>query len=134
MGGGRSRDGEELMMGITIEAGKYYRTRDGEVIGPMEFTGDPPGADRWRAGLHGDVSFWNDNGAHWADGVERGTDLVAEWHPAPDVTKALAEALDGMVVWHGKRGDDDALLPAKEQPREVGDAMRALALYREGRS
>jgi hypothetical protein len=118
-------------MSITIEAGKYYRTRDGEVVGPMEFTGDPPGMDRWRAGFRGGQSFWNDNGL-WADGLdERGADLVAEWaDPAPDVTKALAEALENLsAVYDGiyvKMSDGESALC-----REAwGKADAALALYR----
>lgn len=43
---------------------------------------------------------------------------------APD----LLAALENMVAWNGKRGgDDDALLPADQQDKEVAQAMRAIA-------
>lgn len=45
---------------------------------------------------------------------------------APD----LFDALDEMVRWYGKRGGEDALLPAEEQESEIAAAIRALAKAR----
>ncbi|MFY3535553.1 HNH endonuclease signature motif containing protein [Achromobacter denitrificans] len=39
----------------------------------------------------------------------------------------LLEALESCVIWNGKRGPDDNLLPVDRQPEEVAKAMRAIA-------
>ncbi|WP_148316759.1 hypothetical protein [Achromobacter xylosoxidans] len=39
----------------------------------------------------------------------------------------LLEALESCVIWNGKRGPDDNLLPIDRQPGEIAKAMRAIA-------
>ncbi|MFY2819696.1 hypothetical protein ACOTI2_08230 [Achromobacter xylosoxidans] len=39
----------------------------------------------------------------------------------------LLEALESCVIWNGKRGPDDDLLPIDRQPGEIAKAMRAIA-------
>jgi hypothetical protein len=116
-------------MSITIEEGKYYRSRAGGKVGPMERRRDRWAADGWPYTYH-------DDGAWLNDGSKDRIDLVAEWvepAPAPDVTKALAEALKKSRVYVGMVrssdiADDDPIFGVMDEI----DA--ALALYREGRS
>lgn len=42
----------------------------------------------------------------------------------------LLEALESCVIWNGKRGPDDNLLPIDRQPGEIAKAMRAIAKAR----
>jgi len=63
---------------MKIEAGKYYRTRDGRKVGPMkgEFgycTSQEHGSKEWR----GDGKYWN------GEGSGRDWDLIAEWTDKP---------------------------------------------------
>jgi len=65
---------------MQIEPGKFYKTRDGRVVGPMEDFGSGRGTDRWIQRNHPDEelnTFWNDDGSHWTD-RESPTDLVEE--------------------------------------------------------
>lgn len=63
---------------LTIEAGKYYRTRDGRKVGPME---------KWHlGGWHADRApvplnggLWNDSGTAWFDNSNDSPALIAEW-------------------------------------------------------
>ena len=67
---------------LTIEAGKFYRTRDGRRVGPMEPW--PLGgwhADRAPVPLNG--GLWNDNGMAWFDNSKDSPDLIAEWVDEP---------------------------------------------------
>jgi hypothetical protein len=119
-------------MSVTVENGKFYLTRDGQVIGPMEFTEDPPGVDRWRATFDGDVSYWHDDGAHWKDGIPRASDLVAECAPpAADAEKvyALLKALDRI----SKEGRGPNQPPNATVRRIHRIADEALAICREPR-
>ena len=78
-------------MTLTIETGKYYRTRDGRKVGPMV-----GGRDKKRTGYP-----WTDKGENhdgrWADCGEDGEsclmgptdgDLIAEWTDEPAATHA----------------------------------------------
>lgn len=72
---------------MQIEAGKYYRTRDGRKVGPMHVWLD--GVDhKWQAGYgectciytpNGDI--WNDAGVH-CEQIDA-ADLIAEWVCTP---------------------------------------------------
>lgn len=74
------------MTDLKIEAGKYYRTRDGKKVGPM--------GERWPAhfksgrwGVYGVSRQWNDEGRMWSEyGGATDGDLVAEWRDGPDLT------------------------------------------------
>lgn len=67
---------------LKIEAGKYYRTRDGRKVGPME---------AWRfGGWHSDRAEHPLNGGVWLDdgtakyaGAKDNPDLIAEWIDEP---------------------------------------------------
>lgn len=67
---------------LKIEAGKYYRTRDGRKVGPME---------AWRfGGWHSDRAEHPLNGGVWLDGgtakyagAKDSPDLIAEWVDEP---------------------------------------------------
>ena len=76
---------------MQIEAGKYYRTRDGRKAGPMSYK-PLEGFDPWEDEILGDL--WSDSGK--SDTVEN--DLIAEWtdepHETPHFTNMLAEMQD----------------------------------------
>lgn len=59
---------------MKIEAGKYYRTRDGQRVGPMRENGVPT-VYRWSVGFEGGA-FWDDSGR---GANARSPDLIAEW-------------------------------------------------------
>jgi hypothetical protein len=123
-------------MSIMIEEGKYYVDRNGDRIGPMHPTGQPVLA--WCGyDMNFDCYSTYRNDGRFNVGVAPcGSDLVAEWvepAPAPDVAKALAEALEKSRVYVGMVrssdiADDDPIFGVMDEI----DA--ALALYREGRS
>lgn len=84
---------------LTIEAGKFYRTRDGRKVGPMEPW--PLGgwhADRAPVPLNG--GLWNDNGTAWFDNSEDSPDLIAEWvdKPTNDNTAPVEEQQVDMTL------------------------------------
>ncbi|WP_408914047.1 ribosomal protein L7/L12 [Brucella pseudogrignonensis] len=67
---------------LKIEAGKYYRTRDGRKVGPMEawcFGGWH--SDRAEHPLNGGV--WLDDGTAKYAGAKDSPDLIAEWIDEP---------------------------------------------------
>ena len=59
---------------------------------------------------------------HWCAAVIHPDMCLIE--SAPD----LLEALESCVIWNGKRGPDDNLLPIDRQPGEIAKAMRAIAM------
>jgi hypothetical protein len=77
---------------LTLEAGKFYKTRDGRKVGPME-AGVPGQIDAeytWTV----DGCYYAADGSYWADHEESSSDLVEEWvdpdteEPAPTLTPA----------------------------------------------
>lgn len=73
---------------LTIEAGKYYRTRDGRKVGPMETW--PLGgwhADRAPVPLSG--GLWDDSGAAWFENSKDSPDLIAVWVEVPQTEPTL---------------------------------------------
>ena len=101
----------ELVATLQIEAGKYYRTRDGRKVGPMvEFV-----SGRYRE-CDGDGRWWDKYGVGHM--YAKGDDLIAEWVDEP-VTE----------------NTNDNTPPVTEQreaePRrfKVGDKVRALVDY-----
>jgi hypothetical protein len=67
---------------LKIEAGKYYRTRDGRKVGPMRQDKKVWSDGVWTDGIQG----WYEDGSYW---TTRKTyqDLIAEWTDEPDTTK-----------------------------------------------
>lgn len=55
---------------MKIEEGKYYRTRDGEKVGPMR-----PEAGHWHIS---DGRLWSDEGKRWSRNNSH-NDIVSEW-------------------------------------------------------
>lgn len=89
-------------MSIKLEAGKFYRTRDGRKVGPMRKWDFEPGlfdcADM-------DGEYWSENGFN-ADGPDGGIigdreiDLIAEWADEPAVPQPnrYARTINGATV------------------------------------
>lgn len=81
---------------MQIEAGKYYRTRDGRKVGPMIY--NPCGGfDPWEDSTQDDL--WNDSGK--SDSGEN--DLIEEWTDeteTPHFTHMLAE-MQGLAKRYG---------------------------------
>lgn len=70
---------------MKIEAGKYYRTRDGKKVGPINRRDDRP---KWGGFIKGDADgavdgyrYWADDGAHYYNISEY--DIISEWHDEP---------------------------------------------------
>ncbi|MGY6251512.1 hypothetical protein ACXIUS_28945 [Bosea thiooxidans] len=79
---------------LTIEAGKFYKTRDGRKVGPMErYTefGEAGWQTVSRAGDFGG-KLWIDDGRRYFQSDRGGpTDLVAEWVDEPAPTPIAAK-------------------------------------------
>jgi hypothetical protein len=75
---------------FTIEAGKFYRTRDGRKVGPVvhEPWHDP---QPWSAADGNYNRFYNEDGNWFGDGTEHVNDLVAEWVEEPIVAVEAVE-------------------------------------------
>ncbi|MBB2819039.1 UNVERIFIED_ORG: hypothetical protein GGD59_002284 [Rhizobium esperanzae] len=62
---------------ITIEAGKFYKTRDGRKVGPVT-------VDEFKIVSSPEFrNHWYDNGLSYLDGTQSDTDLIAEWVDEP---------------------------------------------------
>lgn len=76
-------------MTTKIEAGKFYRTRDGRKVGPMEDSGDS--LYPWKDG----ENAWMKDGHFLTRSIESADDLVSEWvdEPSPNTDRVQVEAL-----------------------------------------
>jgi hypothetical protein len=74
---------------MKIEKGKYYRTQDGDVVGPMRRTKD----QSWYSCFH----TWNEDGGIFLSGAEHGLDLISEvWvYDTPPSDEPAAQPTDG---------------------------------------
>ena len=83
---------------MQIEAGKYYKTRDGRVVGPMKKWGDYYAAD-----LDGADRLWWENGDHGASAVinvpER--DLIVLAYPETGTLQEIGAKAGDVVEWDG---------------------------------
>ena len=75
-------------MTLKIEAGKFYRTRDGRKVGPMRLGRDANSTSFKWAESHDDEGAWDDEGdyglTHLCGNYSR--DLIAEWTDEPAAT------------------------------------------------
>lgn len=75
---------------LKIEAGKFYKTRDGRKVGPMRDTGGT--SDHWTTTkTEIGLPYWHDDGAHWS-GRTNPADLIAEWIDEPAAKARTATA------------------------------------------
>lgn len=81
---------------LTIEAGKFYRTRDGRKVGPMR-SGHLYGGRPFEGLVDGvfNVSYWQD-GREW-EKEESQSDLVAEW-VEPTAWQSATEEPEAIVA------------------------------------
>jgi hypothetical protein len=73
---------------MKIEAGRYYKTRDGRKVGPME----PLETESVYAMTDGDET-WTMEGKYSAYQCDMALDLIAEWTDAPDLSNPLGQVL-----------------------------------------
>ena len=79
---------------MQIEAGKYYRTRDGRKVGPMER--DKVDGKDWRE-KDNSARLWYDDGTRWI--CDEDSDLIAEWVDEPtQPTNAALAAKYGICI------------------------------------
>ena len=72
-----AHDLELIPAPFTIETGKFYRTREGLKVGPIDHNG---------FGVYGAPEYpgyWYENGLSYSDNTHSPTDLIAEWVDAP---------------------------------------------------
>ncbi|WP_158527096.1 hypothetical protein [Sinorhizobium meliloti] len=97
---------------LQIQAGKFYRTRDGRKVGPMRKWDD----DSFDVSV-GDGRLWRPDGLRYYRESRGDSDLIAEWVDEPAV--AVADAVAATAS-----NDNE---PVAEQPAyKVGDRVRAL--------
>lgn len=83
----------ELVPTFTISAGKFYRTRDGRKVGPME-------SDDWGDGYPWtDGERWYSGNGAWIESEESEHDLIAEWHDTP--SSPVATQVDAIAEEYG---------------------------------
>lgn len=68
----------ELIPSLNIQAGKFYKTRDGRKVGPYQHVF----SDIWRVGVDHSTAVYED-GTTSRSGVEHNNDLIAEWVDEP---------------------------------------------------
>lgn len=83
---------------LTIQSGKFYRTRDGRKVGPMRRWSDEA-KHRWEADDDDLPYIWADDGTEIDSDIDDSADLVAEW-TEPQSTK---EILDELEAWIAKQ-------------------------------
>jgi hypothetical protein len=91
---------------LRIEAGKYYRTRYGQRVGPIERVhGLAPYVWRGKiAGAFPSVSMWQESGLHSPKlSPHNGLDLVAEW-PEEPASPACVRAVTRLEIVPGTYG------------------------------
>ena len=68
-------------MGLKLEVGKYYKTRDGRKVGPMKNSYHTAGYYCWHT-ISGNCNsnLWNEDGC---SGSACEADLISEWPAAP---------------------------------------------------
>jgi hypothetical protein len=82
---------------MKIEAGKYYRTRDGRKVGPMVRTASKVKNRAWDDGSN---VGWTEHGAEFNTMLSR-NDIIAEWTEGPvrEVTrKEIVTGVYGRVM------------------------------------
>ncbi|MBY3263835.1 hypothetical protein HFO15_19605 [Rhizobium laguerreae] len=100
---------------LTITAGKFYKTRDGRKVGPIEISRD--GDVAWGNSKAGYATVFVDTGLANYEG-EHADDLIAEWVDEPAVIKA--KYVDEPAA--PAKASNDNETPAKFK---VGDRVRA---------
>ena len=76
---------------MKIREGAYYRTRDGDVAGPMRRTKDQSWYSNYRT--------WNEDGGIFSSGAEHGLDLISEVYVSnapPAIAPAMQARRDAM--------------------------------------
>jgi hypothetical protein len=124
---------------MKIEAGKYYRTRGGQVFGPMMRDDDPHGGYPWRLSLTSEFFNWTEEGL-WMTCHESPFDLVAEVYasdtPPADAPSFIHPMLDGpsgpfLMVPEAKTLRDEFAMRLMERDAfMVGYKEHAEQLYR----
>ncbi len=102
---------------MKIEAGKFYKTRDGRKIGPMRDVTSCGWVDwvKFVAEAEGDTEGWGANGNFYRSEPSQ-LDLIAEWTDEPRPWGELTDAEKGALllaeengklveVWHKDRGE-----------------------------
>jgi hypothetical protein len=102
----RNKGGQgEGDMTLKIEAGKFYRTRDGRKVGPMVKDGYYNGGFPWMYDIG--AGWWSDDGQRKSRRMRETHDIIAEWTDAPDVDLTKITTPFGLL------------------PKETQDALKA---------
>lgn len=82
---------------LTIQAGRYYRTRDGRKVGPMRRWSDTA-RHRWEADDEELSYIWADDGTEIDSDIDDGADIIAEAE-----SQTATEILDELEEWIAKQ-------------------------------
>lgn len=107
---------------MKIEAGKYYRTRDGDVVGPMRLRKD----QSWYSCYY----QWNEDGGIFSSGADHGLDLIAEVYVSDTPPGVYAsEAEQDRDVFFNRLGriTEELNLPMDATASRIIEAIRALS-------
>lgn len=110
---------------MKIEAGKFYRTRDGQKFGPMVDNG----GDGWPFTIPGrHAPCWTRDGDIVEPGECRPMDLVAEWPDGPVRTvthKEIVEGVYGIVTVDVHRNHHVVHITPEQGHQATADELRA---------
>lgn len=109
---------------LTIEAGKFYKTRDGRKVGPVT-------VDEFKIVSSPEFrNHWYDNGLSYLDGTQSDTDLIALWEQ-PAV--AVAASNDNAAPAKFKVGDR-VKITATDWPEyiSIGEVLKVVKVDDDG--
>lgn len=118
---------------MQIEAGKYYRTRGGRMVGPIEL--DDFGDGQPYAYGHNPRRWVSVNGSWMPDNAATEHDLVAEWQDEGPVRTEIVDGLYGIVAVYREQdqvrvtltredGTPDQLEAAARTLQQLAEALR----------
>lgn len=99
---------------LTIQAGKFYKTRDGRKVGPMKYNDLGSGFSDISKTLTSQK--WNADG-RYIIGTTSPLDLIAEWQEHVDITAATIDAIND------EYGPVAREVPVPKQKFKVGDRV-----------
>ena len=123
-------------MSLQLEAGKFYRTRDGRKVGPITETRSMYG---YRWSVTGVDALWNDRGidGNAPSGLQP-SDIIAEWSDAPaetgpvrTVTRREIVPGDYGHVWVGEGMVQEALIKIERSFMTAAELRAAIAILAE---
>ncbi|MDX0007787.1 hypothetical protein GOB40_13700 [Sinorhizobium meliloti] len=111
---------------FAIQAGKFYRTRDGRKVGPMEQFYDDGKCFESKGAMKG--GLWHADGSAWFNGADDSPTLIAEWVDEPAAAPAVAVAATASNDNAPKSTAGFTIPPVDEEPSVAKDGSTQLTV------